>query len=348
MPRTRKPAPEGAQVLLPVPSRPKGQSVLAEQLAGQDPNRLSSWRHVYEQLEDKAKSDNTRAAKRRDLDLFLAYFDQHVGSDLLDDWTKPVTAGFLRWLEAAPAGRGQAKKKRRATTVNRVFSTLRHFAGWIQTRRAFLAGNPCADVKELVTDEPSWKGLADAEVMRLKSAAEQLLRLRTKGGQCPRRDKAVFLALLNTGLRVSELVGLDRSQYKGKHLLDVNRKGKLRTGKIFLPKEAKEALNDYLAQDRGDREGPLFCTRASERLTRQDVDWLLRNLARQANASVRDPAKRIAFSAHTLRHTFLRKLAQVRGVEFAMQASGHASSKYIWRYVKPSDEQTEHALEGLF
>jgi hypothetical protein len=31
-----------------------------------------------------------------------------------------------------------------------------------------------------------------------------------------------------------------------------------------------------------------------------------------------------------------------------MQASGHASSKYIWRYVKPSDDQSEQALENLF
>jgi integrase/recombinase XerD len=80
-------------------------------------------------------------------------------------------------------------------------------------------------------------------------------------------------------------------------------------------------------------------------MTGQDVDHLLRALAAQANAG---NARRLAFSAHTLRHTFLRKVAQAHGVEFAMQMSGHASSKYIWHYVKPSDDQTEKALEGLF
>ena len=34
----------------------------------------------------------------------------------------------------------------------------------------------------------------------------------------------------------------------------------------------------------------------------------------------------------------------VHGVEFAM----HASSKYIWRSVKPSEDQTEQTLENLF
>ncbi len=348
MPRPQKTASQQKDIHLPVPVPTRGHNLLQDIFQGEDPNSLASWRRVYEELEGKAKSDNTREAKRRDLDLFLAYFQQHVGSDQLDDWTKPVTTGFLRWLETTPAGRGKEKKKRKATTVNRVFSTLRHFAGWVQARRAFLAGNPTAGVKELVTDEPSWKGLSDTEVMRLKSAAEQLLQIKQRGHQLPVRDKAIFLLLLHTGLRVSELVGLDRSQYHGKHLKDVKRKGKLRTGKIFLPKEAREALDAYLEQVRGHQGGPLFCTHAGDRLTRQDVDHLLRTLAGQANATVRDKSRHITLSAHTLRHTFLRKVAQEHGVEFAMQMSGHASSKYIWRYVKPSDEQTEAALEGLF
>ena len=79
-----------------------------------------------------------------------------------------------------------------------------------------------------------------------------------------------------------ELVALDRHQYRGKHLIDVKRKGKLRSAKIFLPREAKEALDAYL-NERGDRVGPLFLTRSGERLSRQDVDWLLRGLAAQAN-----------------------------------------------------------------
>jgi integrase/recombinase XerD len=121
----------------------------------------------------------------------------------------------------------------------------------------------------------------------------------------------------------------------------VKRKGKLRTARHFIPKDARDALDAYLKEVRGDRGGTLFCTRADGPLTRQDVDHLLRTLAGQANATIRDKSKHITLSAHTLRHTYLRKVAQKHGVEFAMQMSGHASSKYIWRYVKPSDEQTE-------
>ena len=51
--------------------------------------------------------------------------------------------------------------------------------------------------------------------------------------------------LLNTGLHISERVGLDRSQYRGEQLTDVKGKGKLHSAKIFLPKDAREALDIY-------------------------------------------------------------------------------------------------------
>jgi hypothetical protein len=36
------------------------------------------------------------------------------------------------------------------------------------------------------------------------------------------------------------------------------------------------------------------------------------------------------------------------GVPFARKSAGHASSKYIWRIVQPSDEEKESALSDLF
>ena len=44
----------------------------------------------------------------------------------------------------------------------------------------------------------------------------------------------------------------------------------------------------------------------------------------------------------------LRKAAEKYGVQYAMELAGHTSSRYIWRYVQPSQEQKEAALEDLF
>jgi hypothetical protein len=58
---------------------------------------------------------------------------------------------------------------------------------------------------------------------------------------------------------------------------------------------------------------------------------VLQRVAHQANAHL--PAgERMKVSPHVLRHTFLRKLAEEKGVQYAKEASGHKSDRYIWRY----------------
>jgi site-specific recombinase XerD len=300
---------------------------------------LSAWIRLYGALEAASNAENTEAAKGRDLDLFMTFFRERLNSDHPNDWTKSITSAFLRHLES-----GQGKK---ATTVNRVLSTLRHCSAWIHRRRPFLAGDPCQGIKELVTDEPAWKGLTDVDVMRLRSAAEQLVVLKNRKNQNAIRDLAIFQVLLHTGLRVSELLGLELSQFREKNFHDVKRKGKVRTSKVFVPPEARQALDRYVTEVRGDQAGPLFCSQDAVRLERQHVDRILKQLAAQANSKLKDEEK-IKLSAHVLRHTFLRQLARKEGLEFAMEMSGHSSSRYIWRYTKPSQDEKEKALSELF
>ena len=50
---------------------------------------------------------------------------------------------------------------------------------------------------------------------------------------------------------------------------------------------------------------------------------------------------------HVLRHTFLRKLAETKGVYYAREASGHQSDRYIWRYAKPDQQTLADAIDKL-
>ena len=202
-------------------------------------------------------------------------------------------------------------------------------------------------MNDLHTEAPEWKGLRDIDITRLKAAAEQLLHLKRRRNQNPVRDYAVLLVLLHTGLRISELLSLELDQYQGKHFVNVRRKGKSVTRKVFLAQEAREALDHYLVEYKGRLPGPLFCSRAGQRLARQNVDQALKALADQANARL-PKDQHIHLSAHLLRHTMLRKAAEKYGVQYAMELAGHTSSRYIWRYVQPSDEEKEAALEDLF
>jgi integrase/recombinase XerD len=297
----------------------------------------------YLMIEAASGAANTYLAKRHDLSCFLAFYTNRLNSDDPNGWTKPVTTAFLRHLENS--------EHRKATTVNRFLASLRHCAAWIHEQQPFLAGNPCRSIRELTLDEPVWKGLSEVDVMRLRSAAEQLVQLKSRRNQHGLRDRAIFLILLHTGLRVSELLSLRRDQYTGKHFVNLRRKGKVRTAKVFLPGEARDALDECLKENYSHENekprGPLFPSKSGGPLARQHVDRLLRQLARHASSKL-TKEDAIRLSAHVLRHTMLRRVTEKHGVQFAMEAAGHASSKYIWRYVKPSDEQREKALEDLF
>jgi hypothetical protein len=48
-----------------------------------------------------------------------------------------------------------------------------------------------------------------------------------------------------------------------------------------------------------------------------------------------------------LRHTLLRKVANEKGVHYAMELSGHRSDRYIWRYVKPDEQSLAEAIDEL-
>jgi integrase/recombinase XerD len=315
-----------------------GKHTVSDLLPKESAGELASWFTLYMEVEGLASADNTGAAKRRDLQAFLDYFTKAVGTDKREFWTRSITEGFMKAL---------AKSGKKPTTMNRVLATLKHAASWIHRHEPFPAGNPCERVKEVSTDSPEWKGLSDIQLTRLRAACDLLVNRKAKQHQKPIRDRALFLLLLHTGLRVSELLSLDLAQYQGKHLCNIKRKGKKVTARVFLAQEAREALDLYLTEIRGRGEGPLFVGKERQRMTRQNANLILSALAREANKHL--PAvEKIRLTPHLLRHTMLRRAAEKFGVQYAMELSGHTSSNYIWRYVQPSVAEKERALESLF
>ena len=170
--------------------------------------------------------------------------------------------------------------------------------------------------------------------------------MKSRANQNDHRDQALFLTLLHTGLRVSEMLALDLVQYKDDAFHRIQRKGKKVTRKIRVPKPARNALNEYLAEVRGRKPGPLFQSRTGKRLAAQNVDDALKKIASHANSTL--PKKQhIHLSAHMLRHTCLRKAAE-KDIRYAMKLSGHTSSQYIWRYTEPSADEFDEIMEDLY
>jgi site-specific recombinase XerD len=243
---------------------------------------------------------------------------------------------WLHTLEAAGA------EKR---TRQRMLSTLSAFYGHL-TEVGAVAANPAAlnrtrlGLNRSARDASPTIRLTAGQLRALLDAAAQLPN-RTRHRDLYAARAVAVVALLTLGLRVSELVGLDRDKLMvsgGEPMLRVLGKGGIHR-EVYLTELAATALQNYLAERdraagtttpvlRGRTNAaavsPLIATRDGGRCSRFDVNALLRRVAVQAGPALADVADRI--HPHALRHAYVTiALEQDARIQHVQADVGHAS-----------------------
>jgi len=239
----------------------------------------------------------------------------------------------------------RASKPLSATSINRILATLQHFAKWLHGQHPLATGNPMEGLRDIVTELPVWNGLTPREITCLKVACDQRLAICGRANQNPSLEVAVFYCLLYTGLRESELAGLQVGQSHSRGLHEVKRKGNKITRKVPLPQEARERLETYL-KSRGaalEPAAPLFVSRYGNALQPKDIYRIAERICNQANAQ----GNAIKLTPHILRHTFLKRIADKHGVHVAQDMSGNTSMKEVFRYTKPSQAEKDQLAENV-
>lgn len=181
--------------------------------------------------------------------------------------------------------------------------------------------------------------LSREELDRLFKAVDQT---RKNAG----RDRAILETLYSTGLRVSELVSLNRDQ------VDLDRREFMVRGKgrkpriVFLSPRAAEFIKNYLGE-RGDHFKPIFinCLRSNileeekRRLSTVSVENLVRKYALKAGI-----IKKV--TPHTLRHSYATELlingADIRSVQ---EMLGHSSITTTQIYTHVTDKKLREIHE---
>lgn len=242
---------------------------------------------------------------------------------------------WLHQLEAAGA------EKR---TRQRMLSTLSAFYGHL-TETGVVAANPAAlnrarlGLGRTARDASPTIRLTAGQLRALLDAAAELPN-RTRHRDLYARRAVAVVALLTLGLRVSELVGLDRDSLVvsgGEPMLRVLGKGGVHR-EVYLTDLAATALTDYLAARDTTAEAttpalrgrtsanrsPLIATREGTRCSRFDVNALLRRIAIQAGPALEDVADRI--HPHALRHAYVTiALEQDARIQHVQADVGHAT-----------------------
>jgi integrase/recombinase XerD len=160
-----------------------------------------------------------------------------------------------------------------------------------------------------------------------------------------RRDRTMLLLTAQTGLRVSELIGLtcqDVVLGTGAH---VHCQGKGRKHRCTpLRPETAKMLDAWLRQRRGSPEDPLFLSTRGGRLSRDAIERLITKytaIAARTCASL----KRKSVSPHVLRHAAAMDLLQ-NGVDRSVIALwlGHESVETTQMYLHADMRLKEQAL----
>jgi integrase/recombinase XerD len=178
-----------------------------------------------------------------------------------------------------------------------------------------------------------------------QSEIEALLAAPDQSTWSGRRDRALLLVAVQTGLRVSELIGLrceDVALGTGAHVRCTGKGRKARC--IPLRKDSVTALRRWLKERNGEQTGALFPSARGKTLSGDGVAYLLKKHAETAARRCLS-LKNKRVSPHVLRHTTAMSLLQ-GGVDRSVIALwlGHESMDTTQIYLHANLELKEQAL----
>ena len=160
-----------------------------------------------------------------------------------------------------------------------------------------------------------------------------------------RRDRAILEVIYGTGLRVTELSGINLSDvdYKEQEIRVLGKGGKERI--VLFGSHAQKALHDYLDNSRpellgGQKQNALFIGQRAHRLSPRQIERRIRFYARKAGIM-----KKV--SPHTLRHSFATHLlAGGADLRMVQELLGHVSLSTTQVYTHVTKERLKQVYDS--
>ena len=272
-----------------------------------------------------------------DLRHYFAYLEEH-GIDLLAV-TRVLFRGYLASMQQAGVAQG---------SVSRRVSTAKSFYRWLRLN-GVMRDDPLAAVRGPKQAKRLPHVMTLEDITNLIAAAD---------GAKPAdlRDRALLEAMYASGVRVSEVSGLDV------HDVDLDALTMIVRGKgnkqrlVVMGEPARAAIDRYIRNGRGqllknavapttdDRRpttsNALFINRNGTRLSQRRIQLIVRKYALAAGIDAR-------VHPHLLRHTFATHLldggAELRVVQELM---GHSNPNTTQIYLHVTEERQRKVLEG--
>ena len=267
-------------------------------------------------------------------DLFLKN-DVETTFDKISKRTIEMYKAFLASRDRKTPKLKKETKQLSAGSVNRMLSTLRRYLGYLGDMDYVIPISPDA-IKLVKMPHPHARV---AELDALISLIESPTKFE-KIKELKLRNRAMLETLFSTGMRISELVSLNRNQIDKTGRIFIRGKGK-KERFVYLTDRAYEHIKAYLAM-RTDENAALFipyrgrnANKTTSRISQNYVQMKMKQYRERLGINV-------PTSPHSLRHGFATYLAEQGANPAAIQILlGHESLQTTTRYVHASDTYAE-------
>ncbi len=282
-------------------------------------NAVSKFLHQLEAI--SGASPHTIRNYRLDLEAFLTFIKK-------DCTPNQVTKGMVRSYLAELNLKG-AKKR----TVQRRLSSLRSFFKFA-LKQKWVEASPLESIESPKLDKPLPKAISCEQIKNLfnQPNTQNLLGL---------RDRAMLELFYSSGLRVSELVGLEINDFDFK-ALRMRVKGKGKKERILpVTKNAATWVADYLGHpDRKAKDyDAIFLNRFGTRITVRSIDRLFKKYLLQSGIAS-------SVTPHTIRHTIATHwLENGMDLKTIQTLLGHSNLATTTIYTKVSTRLKKEAYD---
>jgi site-specific recombinase XerD len=286
---------------------------------------------AFESLVDEYKAsymaarnlaEKTRIEYETDIRQFLSFLAGIPLSNI-----EGIAPGHIRAFLARLDRLGLAGSSRR-----RKFSVVRSFTKWLKDAN-YIANNPTLQIEAPRTGEKEPKVLTKEEYQRLLSLVQKP------------RDRAIIQLVLQTGIRLSEVYRLNRSDVKVPKKINKEAFGEMRIlGKgrkervLVLNYKICEALNAWLAVRPEVETDALFVSKKQQRLSKRQIQNVVYKYFERAGI---DKA-----CVHTLRHTMAtHHYAMGTDILTLKEILGHENLETTTIYITLAKKQQAHYMQ---
>ena len=222
------------------------------------------------------------------------------------------------------------EKEHKPRTIARKLSSLRSFFKFLN-REGYLKNNPSKLLTTPKLDKKLPEFLTEKEITQFVEAP-------TLKDEAGRRDRAILETLYSTGIRVSELVGLNVESIDFiSNIVKVFGKGK-KERLVPIGDRALQSIRDYLKKRKHDT-AALFLNKSGTRLS-------TRSICNITEKYIRLVGLRDSISPHALRHSFathlLNRGADLRSVQ---ELLGHVNLSTTQIYTHMTTEKLKSVYE---